>query len=277
VQATRLAAIPTSVDVNVSPEQQTALPGDLLHLSATVSGRAAHVLSGTLHAGAPDGWTVQPADSAIRLTSDGHPVSRTVDIYVQVPADAASGDFSVPVTFTADDGTTAQATATITLSVTNYLYGFEDGTQGYQPGQNVSAVAKVSSFADGPGHCDQGSGCLEATASSAPASALRTVHVDPAQPLDLNQATSFLAAIDCYGGAPGATGYEAVVTLTGAGGQTMTKNLAISNDTWNHLAIDVSGWAPRSAISRIEIGFHALGSDTTWTPRFQVDSVGWKS
>jgi hypothetical protein len=110
-----------------------------------------------------------------------------------------------------------------------------------------------------------------------PASALRTVHVDPTQPLDLSQATSFIAAIDSYGGAPGATGYEAVVTLTGAGGQTMTKNVTISNDAWNQLGVDIGGWAPRSAISRIEIGFHALGSDTSWTPRFQIDSVGWKN
>jgi hypothetical protein len=277
VQATRLAAVPTSVEVTVTPDQQTVLPGALVHLSATVSGRAGHILSGTLHAGAPSGWTVQPSDTAIRLTSDGRPVSTTVDIYLQVPDDAASGDFTVPVTFTAQDGTTAQASATITLSVTKYLYDFEDGTQGWQPGQNVTSVAKVGSFADGPGHCDQGSGCLEATGSAAPASALHTVHVDPAQPLDLSQATSFIAAIDCYGGAPGATGYEAVVTLTGAGGQTMTKNLTMSNDTWNQLSVDVSGWAPRSAISRIEIGFHALGSDTAWTPRFQIDSVGWKS
>jgi hypothetical protein len=277
LQATRLAAVPTSVEVDVSPDRQTARPGALVHLSATVSGRAAHVLSGTLHAAAPNGWTLQPTDTAIRITSDGQPVSTTVDLYVQVPNDAMSGDFPVPVTFTADDGTTAQASATITLSVTKYLYDFEDGAQGWQPGQNVASVAKVSSFADGPGHCDQGSGCLEATASAAPASALRAVHVDPSPSLDLTQATSFIAAIDCYGGAPGATGYEAVVTLTGAGGQTLTKNLTISNDTWNQLAVDVSGWAPRSAISRIEIGFRALGSDTSWTPRFQIDSVGWKS
>jgi hypothetical protein len=32
-----------------------------------------------------------------------------------------------------------------------------------------------------------------------------------------------------------------------------------------------------SAISQIEIGFHALGSSTPWTPRFQIDSVGWKN
>ena len=91
----------------------------------------------------------------------------------------------------------------------------------------------------------------------------------------MSRATTFTAAIDCYGGAPGASGYEAVVTLTGAGGQTLTKNVSMSNDAWNNLAVDVSGWAPRSSISRIEIGFHALGSTTQWTPRFQIDDVGY--
>jgi hypothetical protein len=277
LDATRLAAVPTAADLVATPDQQTATPGALVHLSATVTGRAAHDLSGTLHAGAPSDWVVQPADTAVRLTSDGHPVSTSVDLYVQVPDTAGSGDFAIPLTFTTDSGVSAHTTATISLSVSKYMYDFEDGTQGWQAGQNVSSVAAVSSFADGPGHCQQGSGCLEATASPAPASALRTVQVSPASALDLTKATTFLASVDGYGGAPGASGYEAVVTLTGAGGQSMTKTLTVSNDAWNQLAIDVSGWAPRNAISRIEIGFRAVGSDTSWTPRFQVDSVGWKS
>ena len=51
----------------------------------------------------------------------------------------------------------------------------------------------------------------------------------------------------------------------------------MSNDTWNQLKVDVSGWAARNAVSRIEIGFHALGSTTAWTPRFQIDDVGWNN
>jgi hypothetical protein len=60
--------------------------------------------------------------------------------------------------------------------------------------------------------------------------------------------------------------------LRGGEGRSLT-----ANDSWNHLSVDVSGWRARTAVSRIEIGFRGAGSDTTWTPRCQVDSVGWKS
>jgi hypothetical protein len=277
LDGTRLGAVTAAAEVVVTPDQQAGAPGGLVHLSATVTGRAAHDLSGTLHASAPAGWTVQPSDTRMRVASNGHPVSTKVDLYVEVPEDATSGDFRVPVAFTTDSGVRAGATATISLSVSKSVYDFEDGAQGWQAGANVASVAKVGSMANGPGHCEAGSGCLEATSSPAPASTLRTVRVSPSAPLDLSKATTFLTSIDGYGGAPGASGYEAVVTLTGAGGQSMTKTLTISTDSWNQLAIDVSGWAPRSAISGIEIGFRAVGSDTSWTPRFQIDSVGWKS
>lgn len=271
-----LDAVPTSAAVTVTPGQQTAAPGATVQLTATVSGRAAAELDGTLHASAPAGWTVQPADTAIHLLSQGRPVSITVPLQVQVPASAPSGDASIDVTFSGS-GVTAPATATVTVSDTRILYDFEDGTQAWQPGQNVSSVDKVSSFADGPGHCDAGNGCLEANAAAAPASAWRTVFVSPAQPLDLSRAAAFLVSVDGYGGAPGATGYQAVITLTGAGGATMSTTQTIANDSWNHLSLDVSGWAARNAVSRIEVGFRAVGSDTTWTPRFQIDNVGWKS
>jgi hypothetical protein len=275
VEATRLAAVPTAATVVATPDQQTGQQGATEHVTATVTGRAARDLTGTLRATAPGGWTVQPASTSIDLASDGRPVSKTVDLYVRVPDDATSGQHKITLTFTADSGVTASDSVVVALSADKTLYDFESDTQGWQAGQNVSSVARVGSFANGPGRCAQGSGCLEAAGTAAPADAIHSVVVAPGQPIDLSRATTFTAAIDCYGGAPGASGYEAVVTLTGAGGQTLTKNVSMSNDAWNNLAVDVSGWAPRSGISRIEIGFHALGSTTQWTPRFQIDDVGY--
>jgi len=277
LHGTHLAAVPTTATVVATPAQQAVQPGAIAKVTATLTGVAAHHLTGNLQAGAPAGWTVEPASTQINLSSDGRPVSQTVDLYVTVPTGAATGDHPIPVTFTSSDGVTARSSATISLSTSKTLYDFENGTQGWQAGQNVDSLAQVSSFANGPGHCQQGNGCLEATGRSAPGNALRSVLVKPTQPLDLSKATTFSGYIDSYGGAPGGTGYEAVVTLTGAGGQTLTKNLPMSNDTWNQLKVDVGNWAPRNAVSRIEIGFHALGTTTAWTPHFQIDDVGWNN
>lgn len=51
-----------------------------------------------------------------------------------------------------------------------------------------------------------------------------------------------------------------MVTLTGDGGQTLTKNLPMSNDTWNQIKVDISGWAPRSKVSRLA-GVMGLADD----------------
>lgn len=267
--------VATAAQVVVTPDQQSVAPGGLVHLTATVTGRAARRFTGTLQARAPKTWTVQPGDTRIARTSNGRPVSVTTDLYVQVSPDAKAGA-SIPVTFRSDDGVTATAKARLTLTggTGDLLYDFEDGTDGWTAGANVDSVAKVASMANGPGTCYHGSGCLEATSASAPVSALRTVQVSPAAPLDLSKAKALTLAVDGYGGAPGASGYEAVVTLTGAGGETLETTKTISTDSWNPLSIDISAWAPRSSVSKIEVAFHGVGSDTAWLPRFQLDAVG---
>jgi hypothetical protein len=98
--------------------------------------------------------------------------------------------------------------------------------------------------------------------------------VTPARALDLSDASELSVMVDAYGGAPGATGYEAVLTVTGAGGESRSVTTAVNADAWNRVALDLAGWAGRSAISRIEVGFRATGSDTLWQPRFQLDAVG---
>jgi hypothetical protein len=183
-----------------------------------------------------------------------------------------AGAEKVTARFTGSGVTSRDATA-FTVSDNSTLYDFESGTQGWVAGANVSSVSKVGSFANGPGKPQDGSGALDAESAGAPADAFRSVSVEPGSAIDLSSASTLTAQVDGYGGMPGATGYEAKVTLTGAGGEELTKTFPVTPDSWNALGLDVSGWAARSALSRIEIGFRAVGTSAQWQPHFQVDSL----
>lgn len=156
------------------------------------------------------------------------------------------------------------------------LYDFDDGSmQGWQAGQGVESVTAVTSFLNGPGGPQDGSHALDATAEVGPAAEPKTVFVEPAAPLDLGDAQELVVFIDSYGGVPGATGYEASVTLT-SGDDVETVTEAYSPDSWNELSVDLSDWEGRSAVARIEVSMRAVGTDfPTWNPHFQVDSVGF--
>jgi hypothetical protein len=172
---------------------------------------------------------------------------------------------------------TVKVAVTIPPPAENLVYDFETDTQGWVAGAGVDSVARVTSFANGPGAPRGGTGALEATAPPAPATADRTMVVTPNSPLDLSTAKSVYVWMDSYGGAPGATGYVATFTLTAADGTTMTvKNTEFTPDTWNRLSIDVSGWAARAAVTSIQVTFAATGTDyPNWTARFQVDDLGY--
>ncbi|MFC7624113.1 DUF5722 domain-containing protein [Microlunatus sp. GCM10028923] len=155
------------------------------------------------------------------------------------------------------------------------LYDFDDGTaQGWQPGINVSSAAAVTTFLNGPRLPHDGSHALEAVGAGVAASAPRTVVLRPAQPLDLSAAHEVAVFLNSYGGAPDATGYEATFTLY-SGTDRVTITAPYSPNRWNELVVPVTDWAGRSAIDRIEVGMRALGTETTWSGRFQVDSVGY--
>jgi hypothetical protein len=273
LEAKRSGDAPTRLAVAVTPDTQVAQPGMTVHVSATVSGETTGRLSGTLTASTPAGWVVSPARRSLDLASDGRPVDARYDFYVVVPPDATSGDWPVTVTAAAA-GTTVAATSTVRLSVSRTLYGFEDGTQGWSAGQNATSVARVTSFANGPGRPYSGQGALEVNLPSSPASSWKTAVVAPPSPLALSTAKTLVVHIDSYGGAPGASGYEAIVTLTGADGSTLSKTMPMTADNWNELSIDLGSWAGRQSVSRLEVGFHAVGSATPWQARFQLDAIG---
>jgi hypothetical protein len=260
----------TIVQVDAAPVTLNGSPGGTAHVAVTVTGLAAGRLTGRLAVSAPAGWTAQPGSVPVSLDARGRVASANAGFDLRVPATVPSGDYPIRFTFTGD-GTTATAAATMRVA----LYSFADGTTGgWQAGANVTSVSTVTGFANGPGHPYDGAYALDAASASAPASAPRTVQVTPATPLDLSAAKTFFAYVDGYGGAPGATGYQATVTLT-SGSQTLTKTVPVSNDTWNPVDVDVSSWAYRDHVTGISVSYAATGSTTPWSMHFQVDGVGW--
>ena len=258
----------------LSPSSTIAEPGDLQAFDATVTGRAPKRVTGAVDIVTPEGWLASQHRIPVDLVSNGLPVTESYRFFVQVPEESGSGAFVIESRLTAS-GETDVDRSTVRLSSTETISDFESGVQGWQAGANVGSVAAVGSFANGPGRPFAGTGALEATATAAPADAERVVFVEPDQPLDLGEARSVLVRLDAYGGAPGATGYQGTVRLTGAGGDVLEKAFAVSPDSWNTLELDTTAWAGKSSVSRIEVAFAATGTATQWVPRFQVDGVEW--
>ena len=47
-------------------------------------------------------------------------------------------------------------------------------------------------------------------------------------------------------------------------------------DTWNRIDKDISGWAYKGSVTKIEISFRATGTSAVWYgSRFQIDDVGY--
>lgn len=163
------------------------------------------------------------------------------------------------------------------LTKTFSIYDFEDGFQGWRAGTGVGAVEWADSFANGPKTPFAGNRVMDASSVALPADAFRSVFVEPPHPLDLSASTQLVAHLDAWGGLGGGTGYEAAITLTSADGEEFIETFQVSPDTWNELTLDVSSWAARGAVSRIEIGFRALGTSSIWVPHFQIDDVTWNA
>ncbi|MCW2930973.1 MAG: Beta-glucosidase [Actinomycetia bacterium] len=155
------------------------------------------------------------------------------------------------------------------------LYSFADGTDGWTAGANVSSVSAVTSFANGPGTPYGGGQALAASSAPGPANEPRTVSVTPASPLNLSSARTVSVWADGYGGAPGATGYQATFTLTSGSGSPLTTTVAINHDQWNEVSLNVGSWAGRSDITGMSVSYSAVGSTTPWQMQFQIDDVSW--
>lgn len=259
---THLALTPAESMVNTEPGRTVEVPVTL-DASSTTSRTVA------IGAAAGAGWTVSADPTSIPLTAAATHSLATVRL---TPPASASGVFTVGVTARASDGTVTSTPVTVTVLRSTVLFDFESGVQGWQAGTNVSGVAAVTSIANQPGTPHGGAQSLEATANGSDASQWRTISVTPAQPLDLSASGKLTLWLDAYGGAPGATGYQARVRLV-AGASDRTVTVGVTADSWNQITLDVSDWAPRADVTSMEVDFSALGTTVDSTGRFQIDDV----
>lgn len=170
------------------------------------------------------------------------------------------------------------AANTTSSSQSTLLYGFDDGTaQGWSAGQNVDSVAAVTSFLNTPGAPLVGSHALQASAAGVAANAPREIGVAPSTPLDLTDAAELSVAVNSFGGAPGATGYDVTVTVRSGSSTVVGTATAYTPDRWNRVAVDLSSWAGRSSVTGIDVSFAAVGSATPWGMRYQIDDVAWSA
>lgn len=157
------------------------------------------------------------------------------------------------------------------------LYDFEDGTQGWEAGENVIGVDQVDGFPNGPFVPRSGEGALQGTMGDALASEPRSVLVEPAEPIVLGDGAEELYAwVDAYGGVPDATSYEATLTVRSGEHELVTVEEDFVPDAWNRIAVDVSDWPHRDNITQIEVTYRVPGSEHMWLygPLMQVDDVG---
>jgi NPCBM-associated, NEW3 domain of alpha-galactosidase len=261
----------TSLTITAGTGETAIASGETGDIDIAVQSSSTGGGSAVLRAKAPDGWTVTATPQQIPLTAA--PTHTLATLHVTPAADAL-GNYPVDLTVTAPDGTTAQARVQVDVFHTTTLYDFESGTQGWQADANVTSVAAVSSFANGPGRPYEGANALEARGANVDATQWRTISVTPSQPLDLSKATHVSLWIDSYGGLPGGTGYQAQVVLhSGAAQRSLTT--PITNDTWNRVDLAVSDWAPRNAITSIDVSFSGVGSTVAWGGNFDIDDVTW--
>ncbi|TKA06309.1 alpha-L-rhamnosidase-related protein [Actinacidiphila oryziradicis] len=273
LRAVHTSTVPTALAMVANAAPSSTFAGGSTSVQTTISGIAQGHLAATVSAAVPAGWRVTPAQQTVTLTGEGSPSSRTATLTIGVPTSAKPGSYPVEVTAATHGGVTAHDTVTVTVEPPGY--DFDSGTMGWQAGQNATGVAQVTSIANRPGTCVSG-GCLQVSGAQVAAASERSAYVTPAQPIDMSRASALTLDFDCWGGVPGATGYQAVVTLTGSDGSTLTKTYPVSSDIWTTLSLDLSGWSGASAVSRIEVGFRAVGTTySPWGGDFQLDNVTW--
>ena len=155
------------------------------------------------------------------------------------------------------------------------LFTFESNTQGWVAGTNVSSVARVTSFPNGPGVPHGGAYALQATMANGNAGLPKTITVTPGTPIDLSSARALAVWFDGYGGIPGAAGYDVQVTLWSGTHSTTGRLADYLSDRWSRVIVDVDDWPYRGSVTKIDVTYRALGTSFTWTggPKFQIDDI----
>jgi len=159
------------------------------------------------------------------------------------------------------------------------LGDFETVTQGWKSGSNVTASNYV--FSQAQAYIPQSSNgyCLFEAQMGTQVAGNVTQYITRDygpndQLLDLSEFTDLKYTAGGWGGAPGATAYQSTIRITGTGGNQITKTVNLANPSvMQEVSIDIRSWPYRDAISKIEIGYTAVGCTVAWGGRFYVDYV----
>jgi hypothetical protein len=120
--------VPTTLSVSVSSASTTpVLPGASTTIPVTVHASGDEVVSGSVTANVPSGWTATPADFSID-TRNG-PGSQLVDVVVHAPSSGTGGELAVPVVASAGQ-VQADATAHV-LQFGAWPHGTTAGASSY--------------------------------------------------------------------------------------------------------------------------------------------------
>ncbi|SDX38709.1 DUF5722 domain-containing protein [Paenibacillus sp. CF384] len=153
---------------------------------------------------------------------------------------------------------------------------FESGTDGWQWGSNVTGLSNVTSSLNGPQTPYGGNRMGELTTSSAAGTAWRSTYKNFSPALNVSATPYFHGAFNTYGINQSHTQFEVRITFT-SGTQTLVSTQAISGDSWNELSVDLSDWAYRTSISKIEVAFRSVTYSSAWTGKHQLDNIGFSA
>ena len=155
-----------------------------------------------------------------------------------------------------------------------FLIGtFENDLEGWTAGTNIQKVERVSTCLNGPGTAYEGTYMLEALSTTASGTSWRTIQKSFSPTLDLSKTPYFQAAINSYG-LPAGNTIEMRVTFY-SGSNSTTATVSINGDKWNLVSVNISDWAYKNAVSRIEIGWRSPTYSPSWVACHQIDYVGF--
>lgn len=153
---------------------------------------------------------------------------------------------------------------------------FENGTDDWQWGSNVTGIANVTSSANQPGTAYEGGKFSEISTGSVPGTTWRTIYKNFAAPLDVSGSPVFEGAFNTYGIDASHTEFEAKLTFYN-GTESYESTQTIVGNAWNELSVDLSRWSFNQGITKIEISFRSVTYSTPWTGKHHVDGLGFRS
>lgn len=154
------------------------------------------------------------------------------------------------------------------------LGDFETGTEGWLAGAGTASVS--SSFQSSTlaiPAAASGKRVLEATSSAVNGDVWRYARREFERTVDASEYAQLRLSLDHWGGAPGATDYEATVKVTASDGTSVSTTVLSPGGFWQTISVDVSSWTSRDSVTSIDVGFRAVGSGSPWVSKFFVDNV----